>query len=231
MRNLLTLVQTAAAEIGFPAPPTVVSNTDDTAVQMLALANREGKELSTRTGGLGGWHQLTQTQTITTVSGQIAYDEPANLSYYVNQSGWDNDKRIELMGPLSAQTWQFLKHSLLGTGYGTKFRVIDGQINLDPAPGDGQTFTFEYYSNQWCQSAAGVPQSVFTSDTDTPLLPDDLFILGIKWRFLRAKRLDFAFELDEYKNAVDREMSRASQSRVLSLVNDQEDSNSFEAFG
>lgn len=232
MRALLEICSTALAEIGFPTLDAVAGSSDDTAVQMLALANREGSELAARTGGLGGWQQLIATQTLITVAGQAAYDEPADLAYYVNQSGWDNDRRIELLGPLSAQSWQFIKHAVYGYGYGTRFRIINNQVNLDPVPSSTQTFSFEYYSKNWCQDARGAPQALFDSDSDVPRLPDDLFIMGLKWRFLRAKRLDFAFELEEYNQAVDRELSRTSQARVLSLNNEQGvDERQFEAFG
>ena len=44
--SLLTIVQDAANEIGFPEPATVIGNSDQLAIQMLRLLNREGDTLS-----------------------------------------------------------------------------------------------------------------------------------------------------------------------------------------
>lgn len=43
--TLLTICQDAANEIGVPSPSTVVGSTDTTNIQLLAAANREGKNL------------------------------------------------------------------------------------------------------------------------------------------------------------------------------------------
>jgi hypothetical protein len=47
--TLLTMTQQALREVGeFEVPATIVGNNNPTAVQMLALAQREGRELSRR---------------------------------------------------------------------------------------------------------------------------------------------------------------------------------------
>ena len=43
--TLLTICQDAAKEIGVPSPTTVIGSTDTTNIQLLAAANREGKNL------------------------------------------------------------------------------------------------------------------------------------------------------------------------------------------
>ncbi len=45
-RTLLALVQQACSEINIPQPSALISSTDDQAIQLLALANREGKDFS-----------------------------------------------------------------------------------------------------------------------------------------------------------------------------------------
>ena len=41
--TLLSICQDAAKEIGVPSPSTVIGSTDTTNIQLLAAANREGK--------------------------------------------------------------------------------------------------------------------------------------------------------------------------------------------
>ena len=56
--TLLQMVQATANEMGLPAPVSAVSMTDASAVQYLALANREAKEARARANSAGGWQVL-----------------------------------------------------------------------------------------------------------------------------------------------------------------------------
>ena len=57
-RTFLQLVQAAADELGIPQPSQVIGASDDQSRQLLALANREGKQFSVRANGSGGWQKL-----------------------------------------------------------------------------------------------------------------------------------------------------------------------------
>jgi len=71
MDSLLQIVQSVCDEVGLPRPISVTGNTDQTVRQLLALANREGKELSSRTSNNEGWPALRKEHTfaLTIVSG------------------------------------------------------------------------------------------------------------------------------------------------------------------
>lgn len=56
--SLLTVCTQAMAEIGLPAPTTIVGNSDPFAVQLLALVNRAGKELAEDASAAGYWQFL-----------------------------------------------------------------------------------------------------------------------------------------------------------------------------
>ena len=56
--TLLQMVTAALGEQGLPAPVSVANSQDATAVQMLALANREGREARAYENGSGGWQLL-----------------------------------------------------------------------------------------------------------------------------------------------------------------------------
>lgn len=57
-RTLLALVQQACSEINIPQPTALVSSADDQSIQLLALANREGKDFSHVANKNGGWQEL-----------------------------------------------------------------------------------------------------------------------------------------------------------------------------
>ena len=55
------------------------------------------------------------------------------------------------------------------------------------------------------------------ADTDTPRLPDDLFVLGIKWRFLAAKGFDYSEERAAYDMSLNRFHPRDTVTENISL--------------
>ena len=221
MRTLLQIVQAAVDELGsINRPSTIVSSADDQVKQLLALANREGKELSARQGINSGWPELRKLHTITTVADQANYSFPSDLQYFTNTTAWDRTQKWPLQGPISPQEWQILKSGTIGSvGPRRRFRVYDDEIHFDPTPEtSNETYIFEYYSDAWCESTGGDPQTTWQSDTDVPVLPDDCFILGIMWRFRRAKGLDYAEEYRTYENLVSRELGRSGMAPVADLT-------------
>lgn len=282
--SLLQIVQSVCGELGLPVPLSVVGNTDATTLQMLYLANREGKELAGRVSNNEGWPQLrseyqfdleffdgftgdtTNDSTIITnlssvtdlAVGQVwlgsgiptdtriysvdtatqitldrqatatatgvsftasvdRYEFPTDIYYWINRTGWDRTRKWELVGPVTAREWQFLTSGYPATGFLYRFRVMGGFVYMHPPPQAVSRIIFEYYTRNWCQSAAGVAQSAWAADTDVPLLDDYLITLGVKWRFLRAKGLDYAQEARTYEDAVERAMSRSGQGRDLPM--------------
>lgn len=282
--NLLQIVQTACQEIAIPVPISVVGNTDPQIIQLLALANREGREFSQLPNKNGGWEELRQqylfstqgvqgiTGTVTSgsavitgmsstvgiVAGYVAtgngipsqalvvsvdsstqvtidssatstssgvsltfgkqsYDLPSDFGYFINKTFWDRSYRWQLLGPLEAQEWQVLKSGISPTGPRSRFRIMGNLFYVDPVPASVRTLVYEYYSTGWCQSVAGVAQSLFAADTDYYSLDDDALILGIILRYLKAKR--FSYDTDEmsYGRHVERLLARNGGNRDLPL--------------
>lgn len=216
-QSLLSMVQQAVAELGLPSPSFLVGNTDNSAVQLLALANRSGEEIAAQAGSWGGWPQLRKEYTVTISGGIDNYAFPTDIQYLIPSTGWSRSYRWQLLGPLEAQEWQVLKSGISPTGPRTRYRIMAGKIYFDPVPSAAQDIAFEYYSNAWCQSQANVPQTAFAADNDTFILPDNLLVLSMKWRVLRAKGLDYTQEKDDFDAALERALSRAGSSRSLPL--------------
>lgn len=199
--NLLAIVQSAALEMGLPSPSSVIGNPDGQTQQMLALANREGRELAQIEGG---WTALRAEQDITLVPGQAAYPFPADFAYYLQDTFWDRTTHMPLSGPMSPVDWQILQSGIFPAGVFTRYRIMDGQISFNPTPTAPDIIAVEYISSNWCQSIGGISQAAFLADTDTPKLPDDLFTLGIKWRLLAVRGFNYSEEKDTYERAIAR---------------------------
>lgn len=222
MRTLLQIVQAACDEMGVTRPSSVVGSNDTQVQQLVALANREGKELAAMEGRDGGWPQLRKEHTDTFVTSQASYAFPADLQYFMNTTAWDRAQKWPMRGPISPQEWQVLKSGTIGSiGPRRRFRIMAGELYFDPTPSsgdDGNTFALEYYSTGWCESTLGTAQTVWAADSDVPVLPDDCFILGLIWRFKKAKGLEYLEDFNAYESEVSGEMSRAGMAPVVSLT-------------
>lgn len=215
MSTLLDLISTTAVELGLAEIGLVVTSQDAQVKQLLALANREGREQVAM-----NWPQLQKTQTITLVNGQASYAFPSDFAAYIPDTIWNPAMRWPVAGPISPQGWQFLKSGLINTQPWMRFRIMAGAIFFDPTPTStnaGQTVTIEYQSNRFCSSATGVAQTKWTNDSDTFLLPDDVLVLGVKWRWLAAKRMDYSEEKKAWSDCMDREVARSFVGRSLPL--------------
>jgi hypothetical protein len=93
-----------------------------------------------------------------------------------------------------------------------------GQLYLDPTPSSASSLVLEYYSDTWCESSGHAAQRLWASDTDLPLLPDDCFILGLIWRFRKAKGLDYQEDFNAYEAFVNMKIGRAGMAPVLDVA-------------
>lgn len=285
-QQLLGLIQTACNELGIRKPSQIFGATDNQTIQLLALANREGKDFYNKAMRINGWQELRQANifnlraAISTLTGTVSlsvpqitaissntnvlsvgmavtgsgiqndthiltidsssqitldqqptiagtavalsfgtdrYAMPNDFAYYMATTSWDRSFRWQLLGPLEAQEWQVLKSGISPTGPRRRFRIMGNYWYVDPVPTAVETVVFEYYSNSWCQSSAGVAQNKWVADTDYYSLDDEAFILGLKWRFLAAKKLDYTQEESTYKLLVERLMARNGANRDLPL--------------
>ena len=212
---LLAIVQTAALEMGLPKPVSVIGNPDGQAGQMLALANREGEELADIEGS---WPALRGAHVIPLVPGTDTYAVPADFAYYYQNTAWDRTTHQLVAGPLSPAEWQMVKAGLYPAGLFYRFRMFGaGKIVFLPVPANTDVISIEYRSTSWCQSASGVGQSSFLADTDVPVIPTTLFILGIKWRFLAAKGMNYSEERAAYDMALARLHPRSFVTEDLAM--------------
>lgn len=153
----------------------------------------------------------------TIIFGQIAYNLPSDFEYFVEKTFWDNRYKWALIGPITAQEKQILRYGVIASGPRNKFYVRVNKMWLDPVPSEVFMIAYDYYSNAPIATSLGGFSKTWTSDNDTYLLDEDCFIQGLKWRFLRAKGLDYAEEYSSYDSDVSRTISRDGGSRDLPL--------------
>lgn len=158
------------------------------------------------------------------VFAQEAYPFPSDLSYFINQTGWNRSFRWQLLGPVDAQEWQVIKSGVSPAGPRMRYRIFGGQIVVTPVGSSSSvyqnTIALEYVTNQWVatQAAPTIPaQMQFQQDTDVALINEDLIAMGAKWRFLRAKGMSYDDEFEQWSNKYSKAIGRDAMARNLSL--------------
>ncbi len=218
--SLLTMVQYFCQRTNVPVPSAVIGSTDQQVLQVLALLEEEGNDLAQR----GAWQALTFEATHTTLAledqGAIATIASNGFRYIKNQTIWDRTERLPVLGPTDSQDWQSLK-AVATTGPRFKFRIRGGKLLVNPVPPAGNTWAFEYVSKNWMTNAAGSTyKQYFTVDSDVALLPEELLIMGLRWRWQREKGMDYAELFRTYEAQVKDVLGRDGGKPLLSMDNE-----------
>ena len=213
--SLLSIIQDVSGRLSLPQPSAVVGSSDKQVVQLLALANEEGASLARR----HPWQALMQEQTFTTVAAPAQPAAlPANFDRFVPNSIFNRSTRRPMTGPITPRQWQWIQAQPVYSSACLAFRERTGQVLIAPTPAAGETIAYEYLSKAWAESSGGTPQTAFLADTDTALLDEGLVKLGLRWRFLRAKGLDYAEEMASYERELEQAMARDGGSTALMIA-------------
>lgn len=125
------------------------------------------------------------------------YPFPVDFDRLQDRTQWDKTQHWEMLGPETAQQWEWLKSGWISTGPRIRWRVMGSTFQTWPPMAAAHRLGFEYISKGWAMSAAGTPQTTFLADTDTCVFPDRLMITGLKMRYQEAKGLGSDF-VDQY---------------------------------
>jgi hypothetical protein len=265
--TLLQLVDQMSAELGLTQPAVVIGSSNNQTIQILALANRLGKDLVrdfewqrlvqayiwqtqvavSTTGNITSGSKVitnipttaalsvgnvvtgtgqtpyaeiltidsstqvtlnapvaTSTSSVSMTFAKQDYDLPGGYDRMISDTNWDRTDHWRNLGTKSSQDWQFLQGGIISIGPRERYRIYNNKFRIFQALTTVYNFSFEYVSNWWV-CATGSDQgskSAFTADTDTCVFPDDLMLAGLKFYFLKAKKLDYSIELGEFMRSL-----------------------------
>lgn len=222
--TLLSICQGVARETGIAVPSTIVGNTADEAVTLLAFAQREGNAIARK----HPWTTLQREHTFNTVAGTAYYDLPSDFLFLLTDTAWDRSDYDRMIGPLTPAEWQVRKSAIIGQADLVKrwrIKAVSGAAKyyLDPTPSDVSSIVFEYASSSWCQSSGGTAQTSWAADTDTGRVDEYLVQLGMTWRMLSRMGRVYAEERAEYDNEMMKAIARDGGSRIVRLDWQRED--------
>lgn len=188
--SLLSMCAEAAIHLSQPSINSVIGAPGRFEQELKTLAEETGEELLRR----HDWGALVSTTTYALT--------PATLPGDFERVTMGSPVRIgttPIRGALSDAEMN-LKRAAAST---SPPRYMIRKPTLEVAPVPSSTVTLEYIANTWIVSASGARRSTFQDDTDTALIPEDLIVLGIKWRWRRLKGRPFDDEIAEYEAALD----------------------------
>ncbi len=163
----------------------------------------------------------TATATGVTITfAQQDYALPSDFDRMSGDANWDRTNRWANVGPKSSQEWQLLQGSVIATGPRERYRIYGNKLRFFPAPTAVLNIAYEYVSNfaVIANSDSTPSKAAFTVDNDTCVFPDDLMLAGLKYYFLKAKKLDFGIEMADYAEILATRKGQDQPDRVASLA-------------
>ena len=144
---------------------------------------------------------LSQPATSTNTGGnytltKVKYSMPSDYDRQIDNTHWDKSKHWIMLGPESAQQWEWLISGYISTGPRIRYRIFGNYFQIWPAIGTADVLGFEYVSNAWASSSLGVAQTTMTADADTCIFPDVLMVLGLKNKYFQVKGLGPIYQED-----------------------------------
>ena len=159
-----------------------------------------------------GSGDLTFTQTM--------YDLPLDWDRQINRTHWDRTNHWEMVGPKSAQEWQWLMGGIVATGPRVRYRILGGKFQIWPVEVSTSQIAYEYVSNNWIYATGqtATSKSSFSADTDTCIFRDRLMIAGMKLKFWQSKGLDTTSFQRDFDNEYGKAMAQDHGAPTLSLA-------------
>jgi hypothetical protein len=203
--SLLTICQTAAEEIGFDAPSSIIGNTDATAVRLHRLADRTGKTLAKK-----DWDLLLKEYTFSTVAAEPQYALPSDYRSMAHDTAW-NQNTNQPLWRVSRSCWAYEKSSISAT-YDDRFRLfgddagpdIGARFTIIPTPDSAETIYYQYFSTNWLTDSGGTTErSAFAADGDVTVFDEEIVTLGVIWRLLKSLGQPYLEERAEYDRQVE----------------------------
>lgn len=215
----LSIIQRTAGLLSLDIPAAVFSSTDQQIIQLRTLMNEEGQTLAR--GGESfehNWTALITEKTFTTVATATQTSAvSSDFGWIINNTFWNRTLRWPVDGPMSPEQWQNVQAVPTGS-IRPNFRFISGpNLEIYPTPTAGQTCAYEYVSKNWAQTSGAIGLAEMTADTDVALIEERLISLGIRWRYLKSKGLDYSEDFRTYQIEVGKAIARDGGRRTTSL--------------
>ena len=165
----------------------------------------------------------TQLASATSVAGSVTFSKtiyplPPDYETITDNTHWDKTKHWQMLGPVDAQQWQWLKSGYISTGPRVRWRILGNTFQIWPPYNTQEYLGFEYRSRGWARSAANVVKNSFTADTDTTVLDDTVLVLATKLKYFQIKSFDTTALQQDYNRYLSIAKANDKGSATLSFA-------------
>jgi hypothetical protein len=143
----------------------------------------------------GSTVRTSQLASSTSVGGTVTFSKtkyplPPDYETVTDNTHWDKTKHWQMLGPVSAQQWQWLKSGYISTGPRVRWRILGDEFQIWPPYNTLEYLGFEYRSKGFVRSATGEVKNSFTADSDTTVLDDSVIAILTKLKYFQIKSFD-----------------------------------------
>ncbi len=197
--SYLTMIQNACLRIGLNKPDFII-NSGDYNIQMLAgFVQQTGHELAQR----HIWQNLIKPCQIEAIN---QFPLPEDCLKILASSFVCESRPHQTLSPISRQEWIAFKQKTIA-GY----RIQRNQVLLSGSGIKPEQYSFEYLSKNWV-----VPdQNEMIADSDQARLDEELITLGVIWRYLKAKGLDYGEAFQSYEHYLINAIARDGTQKTI----------------
>ena len=175
--NLLNVGNTTGLDNNYSIVGTAIPQ--DTYVNSVAGSTVTASQLASSTS-VGGTVTFSRTK----------YPLPPDYETVTDNTHWDKTKHWQMLGPVDAQQWQWLKSGYISTGPRVRWRILGNEFQIWPPYNTQEYLGFEYRSKGWVRSATNEVKNSFTNDDDTSVLDDTIIVLLTKLKYFQIKSFD-----------------------------------------
>jgi hypothetical protein len=165
----------------------------------------------------------TQLSSATSIGGTVTFSKtiyplPPDYETITDNTHWDKTKHWQMLGPVDAQQWQWLKSGYISTGPRVRWRILGNTFQIWPPYNTQEYLGFEYRSRGWARNAAGDVKNSFTADTDTTVLDDTVLVLATKLKYFQIKSFDTTALQQDYMRYLNVAKANDKGSATLSFA-------------
>jgi len=149
---------------------------------------------------------------------QTEYPLPPDYETITDNTHWDKTKHWQMLGPESAQQWQWLKSGCIATGPRIRWRILGDKFQIWPPMNTQEYLGFEYRSKGWAESSTGTVKNSFTADSDTTFFDDRVMVLYTKLKYFQVKSFDTTALQQDYQRYLQVAKANDKGSATLSFA-------------
>ena len=165
----------------------------------------------------------TQLASATSVGGTVTFSKtiyplPPDYETITDNTHWDKTKHWQMLGPVDAQQWQWLKSGYISTGPRVRWRILNNTFQIWPPYNTQEYLGFEYRSKGWVRNAASDVLNYFQNDSDTTVLDDTVVAILTKLKYFQIKSFDTTSLQQDYTRYLNVAKANDKGSATLSFA-------------